>query len=535
MTDSLRHFKRNPRSATQEQVLPGQVPNSCGAGVFAVSPMDRLDRFLMMGTDGGSYYASERDLTIENCREIEKLIKSDGLAVVKRVVEVSDQGRAKNNDYALFVLAMCTAMGDEDTKRRAFAVLPDVARIGTHLFHFCQYRKQMAGWGRGAVRALKRWYTEKTPEQLAFQVAKYQSRDGWSHRDVLRVSHPRANTKAHTTIFEWITHPEKMEDESFVLDLANDAPVIAALEQIKRTDNEETICRILENHGLGLEFVPTEKRTDRVLLQCLPNLGLTALIRNLGVYSARGLLQQQHRERVLAVCEQLTNEDRIRKSRIHPVVALNAMVTYRQGRGLKGSLRWTCNRQIVDALEECFYKSFKNVEPTGLRHLLALDVSGSMTCWTCPGTVLSPRVASAAMAMVLVRTEKDVITKAFSGRFMDLAISGRMTLDQVLSLVNNMDFDNTDCSLPMVWATENNVAVDAFIIYTDSETNAAGSLQPMAALHQYRDKLGIPAKLITVGMVSNGFTIADPNDKHALDVVGFDSHAPAVMADFLRK
>ena len=40
------------------------------------------------------------------------------------------------------------------------------------------------------------------------------------------------------------------------------------------------------------------------------------------------------------------------------------------------------------------------------------------------------------------------------------------------------------------------------------------------------------AKLIVVGMQSNGFTIADPNDKGMLDVVGFDSAAPQVMSLF---
>ena len=33
-------------------------------------------------------------------------------------------------------------------------------------------------------------------------------------------------------------------------------------------------------------------------------------------------------------------------------------------------------------------------------------------------------------------------------------------------------------------------------------------------------------------MVSNGFSIADPNDVGMLDVVGFDTAAPSVIADF---
>lgn len=44
--------------------------------------------------------------------------------------------------------------------------------------------------------------------------------------------------------------------------------------------------------------------------------------------------------------------------------------------------------------------------------------------------------------------------------------------------------------------------------------------------------MGIPARLVVVGMASKGFTIADPNDGGMLDVVGFDTTTPQVIADF---
>jgi len=53
-------------------------------------------------------------------------------------------------------------------------------------------------------------------------------------------------------------------------------------------------------------------------------------------------------------------------------------------------------------------------------------------------------------------------------------------------------------------------------------------------LTRYRRESGIAARLVVVGMVSNGFSIADPHDAGMLDVVGFDSAAPAVIADFAR-
>ena len=41
------------------------------------------------------------------------------------------------------------------------------------------------------------------------------------------------------------------------------------------------------------------------------------------------------------------------------------------------------------------------------------------------------------------------------------------------------------------------------------------------------------AKAIVVGMTSNGFTFADPNDGGMLDVVGFDTTVPALIADLV--
>jgi 60 kDa SS-A/Ro ribonucleoprotein len=75
--------------------------------------------------------------------------------------------------------------------------------------------------------------------------------------------------------------------------------------------------------------------------------------------------------------------------------------------------------------------------------------------------------------------------------------------------------------------------VDTFVVYTDSET-WAGQVHPAQALREYRERMGIPAKLVVVGMASNGFSIADPEDGGMLDVVGFDASAPQMIGDFAR-
>ena len=137
------------------------------------------------------------------------------------------------------------------------------------------------------------------------------------------------------------------------------------------------------------------------------------------------------------------------------------------------------------------------------------------------------------MALVTAAVEPSYICLGFSDELVPLAISPRQRLDDVVKIMASIPFGRTDCALPMLWAAENKVVVDNFVVYTDSET-WYGKVHPVQALREYRNKFNAKAKLIVVAMTGNGFTIADPNDAGMLDVVGFDTATPAVIADFGR-
>ena len=187
----------------------------------------------------------------------------------------------------------------------------------------------------------------------------------------------------------------------------------------------------------------------------------------------------------------------------------------------------------VDALDEAFYATFQNVEPSNKPVLLALDVSGSMGGSMIAGSCLSAREASAAMALITAASEPEYHIVGFSGGMVPLNISPRMRLNDVMQRISSLPFDRTDCAQPMLYAQRERLHVSAFVTYTDSET-WAGNIHPAQALRQYRNEFVGDAKAVVVGMTSNGFTIADPNDRGMLDVVGFDTTVPAVIADFVR-
>jgi len=513
------------RRTPQSEPIAGTVPNSAGGFAFPVDDWTRLDRFLVLGSEGGSYYAAERTLTRENAEAVLRTIAADGPRAVARIVEISKSGRAPKNDPAIFALALAAAAEDPATKQAAFAALPQVARTGTHLFQFAEAVQGQRGWGRGLRRAIGAWYLDRPVEDVAFQSVKYRQRNGWSHRDLLRLAHPETDEQARKDLFDWI-----------VRDSAGEAlpPIVCASVALAKAEDGATAAALIRQHDLPREAVPTALLNDPAVWEALlERMPMTALVRSLAKLTAVGVVKPLG-DSLPLVLSALGDADRIAKARLHPLAILMALAVYAQGRGDKGGLTWEPVQPVIDALNAAFYTAFKAVEPTGKRMLLALDVSGSMSMGRIAGTSLTPREGSAAMALMTAATEANTHIVGFaSGGLTPLPLSPSMRLDDAVKAVSGLPFGGTDCALPMLYALEKGLKVDAFVVYTDSET-WAGSIHPVQALKQYRERTGIAAKLVVVGMVSNGFSIADPADAGMLDVVGFDTAAPAVIADFVR-
>lgn len=538
--DFTRHFAlRVKRLITpQDEPIPetNQVPNSAGGYVWPVDRWTRLDRFLILGSEGGTYYIGERELTVENAQAVVECVALDGPRVVRRILEVSTAGRAPKNDPALFALAIAAGLGNAETKAAVWAALPQVARTATHLFHWMQYVQAFRGWGRGVRRAVAGWYTAQTPRALAYQVLKYPSRDGWSHRDALRLAHPKARTLGHDLAFRYAA-----KGWEGVLGLVgiDDHEVIETIEAVQalRFQTPEEAARSIARHGLTREMVPTRLLTHPAVWEAmLERMPLTAMIRNLGVMSSVGLLVPLA-ECVAVVTRRLGDRSALRAARVHPLSLLGALKTYARGRGIRSAGRWTAVSQVVDALDAAFYLAFENAPVTDRRIMLALDVSGSMSDPVHGMDFLSCREASAAMALVTAAREPRHLFTAFTAAgwrkpgIATLDISPRERLDDVARRMAPLRFGPTDCALPMLEATKQQWPIDVFVVYTDNET-WAGRIHPAQALQRYRDRMGIPARLVVVGMASNGFSIADPSDGGMLDVVGFDTATPQVIADF---
>ena len=445
---------------------PSMVSNSAGGHAYPVDDMTRLHRFLILGSEGGSYYANERQLTLENAAAVKRCIQQQGLATIGEIIKISQSGRAPKVGPPLFALAMASTYGDEETRKFAFHYLPKVAWTGSQLQMFIDYIGTMRGWGRGLRRAVAEWYTERPVKDTVYQTVKYRQRYNWTHRDLLRKAHPRGN-EAMGEVFAWITHGTLPSNDPYFA-------LIHAYEQAK-TANPEFLAALIRAHDMTWEMMPSEQLDKPKVWEALAErMPLTALVRNLATLTRVGAIAPMNSAWACQRLNAIGNARTEDFARIHPIAVLSALLTYRAGKGARGHHTWTPVPQVVDALDQAFDQSFATAPQTNQRFYLGIDASSSMGSGEVAGVPgLSPRMAAAAMAMVIARREPNYYFAGFAdgsprdgSRFgfmrgiiamAPLSITATDSLADAVGKTHRLDFGGTDCALPMLDALEKKI------------------------------------------------------------------------------
>ena len=304
-------FTRHAEARQSEPARPDQARNNAGGYTFSLPDEKRLNRFLTLGTEGGTYYVSERGLTRDNAGVVARLAKGGSQVLLHNAVAVSLAGRAPSNDPALFAVAAAAGLGPLDTRQAAFSLaLPQVARTGTHMLHFVKYAELFRGWGPQMIRGVRSWYTRQPVDDLAYQVLKYKSRDLWAQRDVLRLSARKwkflALPPEYAALFAYVMKGERSE----LL-----PPLVHAAAEAHATRDAKKWVRLIEaNRALSWEMLPSEALAEASVWRALTengNLPLGALLRNLSRMTALGAIKPLDAF-TRAVCDMLTDEEKIR-------------------------------------------------------------------------------------------------------------------------------------------------------------------------------------------------------------------------------
>jgi len=455
-----------------------------------------LDRFLILGSEENSYRVGVRELDVEAAPAVRACLKVDGPRVVRTILD----GSAR--DPALFVLALAASpkFADAKTNAAALEALPRVARTGAQLRKFAAFCTNLRGWGRSLRSAVADWYVTKPASELARQLLESENQPVWSHRDLLRLSHPRPATPAHNALFQWVVDGKPGHLATAEL-LDGQLRPMHAVELAKKARTEDQIVQLIEDYRMTAEMVPSRwKSSPRVWETLLDSMSYLDLVRNLSQLTAIGLVRPQSPTTALVVAR-LLDRKRVANSKVHPLVLLDAFRTYRQSEG------WSPVPSVMDALNSAFYLAFDHVRPSGKRIYLAVDASCSMGLSQCLGMPsLSAAMASLALSMIYARTEPRYSAGSFQG---PPGIAPQAIEDALTRGLN----------------------IDAFVVLTDHAK--ASERVHSDALDGYRQATGIATKLAVIAMAADRCDMTDPHDPLQMSVAGFDASVPEVVADFI--
>lgn len=574
MTRLKNPYTRALKPPTQREPAPGTIPNDAGGYVYPTTPWQQLERFIILGTEGGDYYAGERARTYENVQVVDACIAEDPRRVAEKLRDISQAGRALKADPGLFVLARLLAASEQPlsagnehlrsdgkvaARYCARLIFNDVVRTGTHLFTVMEYLKGQRGWGRGLRRTVQEWFADQSVEELALDAIKYRQRAGWTWRDVLLKAHvkpPHAlvarppgsfppNPWRRTALYHYMAkgwgtvglepHPDPVLAQVWAAERLRWAP--------EGERDAEEVARLIREYRLPREAVPTPLLSDRRTWEALlPDMPMMATIRNLATMTRNGTLLPGNRSMDI-VLDRLANTDQIKRARIHPWALYLAAATYTQGHNERGdSAPYTALMPLVQALGAAFENLVSVQEPSRKYILVGLDTSGSMTMAALSGCPYIKAAEAAMMqALMFVKVEPHVSVMGFDTEPRVISMTPDLPLYVVKQAAAQFRGGRTDASLPFVIA-ERQLAnglrpYDAVVIISDNQT-WAGKRHPYQALLDYRRKAGRnDIAMVAVNMTPVGYSLVPDTvsrDGRVLNITGWDGDAATVLTDFLK-
>ncbi|KAH7948159.1 hypothetical protein HPB52_018861 [Rhipicephalus sanguineus] len=469
----------------------------------------RLRRFLRTGLEGSRYQAggvgaAGAKFSSESAPTLHALVEGTMAAVVlQELLRLVDNTDENSPRQAACPEAIAPEVCDQGSRK---SVYPDADTY--------EEVSEGTGWGRAHRRAVSRWYTATEgsgARQLAAQTTRVVRRHRWTHADLLRLAHvrPPQHRPGVAVVLRYLARGlpaaakmvEEKEAEGGSVEEAWEAlAYLQAVHEVRHTKDEQVAARLLEEHQLALEHVPSHLlRSKEVWLCLVRRLPLDELVAHVprlsrGGLLARGPLVGALRERLRSASEQSPPR-------------LGPLETYALKRSLEAGRpkhhhhhhHRSSSHQLDDVVAALHEHSFKAVSPTGKRYLVAVDVRGPMTHGRTRGLDgLTPAEVSALMLQALT------------------------------------PMGAVDVSLPLRWAREQKHLFDLVLVCTDNQTQS-WSIHPAQALKEYRESCSLPdTRFIVCAMCSQGFSLAPPDELGMLDMAGCDSHTLQLIQDFAK-
>ncbi|KAL6264921.1 hypothetical protein P5V15_005015 [Pogonomyrmex californicus] len=535
-------------------------------------PELRLLRYLYIGKEYPNYqpgYWFAHDyFIVRNVRSIEELAEEKEKELVPlELITKAFEGKLITHPEALvFALAVCCRQNKSEVLRQAaYKSVKTICASTPNFILFVKFASKLCrenelnfvtqGWGQGLRKAINNWYLSKEPLDFVKCVMRYRSRYGWKHKDILKLAHPLGNSPASKIILKYIIHGmEKTKAELEENHLTEDSDIklilkyIENVESFKHCEDECQAASMLEMYELSLDHVPGHLlRSKEIWNSLISSMDVIMLLNNLQRIHNLGFLVSDE-PAVEKVKDQLTNEENIVCSEVHPALVFITLKNYQcSGKSLTYEKRkvrelakktlpppYKPNDKIIDALNTAFLLSFKNVQSTNLRYLVTISTHKNMEGRTWQNGNMTGIETASLIIMLLLRSEENVDVVTFeNNEITKLEVNKTNSFEDILKVLKAIPLERTiNMNKPILWAKKQSEKYDVLINVIDQIYPKY--IECQENLISYKTELKIPhARLITCALCCSS-PYRKFYDRYFLTINGFDATVPKVIQAFVQ-
>lgn len=492
--------------------------NLAGGIAYSMTDKHALAQFAVTGMFGNTYYADAKS-QLDN---IKKLVDKVSPAFIAKLAVYSRQS-AFMKDMPAYLLAVLAAK-DIDLFKETF---PQVMDNGKMVRNFIQIvRSGVTGrksLGSAPKRMIKQWLESRSD----YQVFSDSVGNEPSLSDVIKMVHPRPETKSREALYGYIT------------DRKHDASVLPGIVQ----EFEAFKLAISKPHkgnlkvpNVNFQMLTALPLTTAEWTSIAKNAKWQMTRMNLNTFARQGVFKDP--EMVKMIANRLRDKDLIQKAKVFPYQLFTAYLN------TKGSTE--VPESVVNALQDAMESAIENVPAFNGKIFVGVDISGSMDSSISgyrPGvtSTTSCRQVAALIASAVKRKNEDteVFTFDTSAKKIDLnARDSVMTNAQKIAQPGG----GTDCAATLALLNQDRRRGDLVIIVSDNESwvdrssSWYGYAQPkttglMAEWAKFKGR-NPKAKLVCIDLQPN-MSVQATDSKDRLNVGGFSDNVFTVISEFL--
>jgi 60 kDa SS-A/Ro ribonucleoprotein len=497
MTRVLNKF--NVRKAPYSQT---NRTNPEGFPSFQRSDKEAYLQVLLTNTLTGTFYAQEAELLKESLDLHRRMTAQESPFAARALVYARREGLMRLQPI---VGLAHLAKADLGLFHKVFSQVIQTPGDLTDFVEIVRGGVAPGGMGRSIKTAINLWLNGLSE----YHAIKYATGgQGYSLRDVLRVTHPKPISPAQDAIFVWLTDAEKWDQpERQAL-----TPQIGAFEQLKCLDasGDQAAVRALIAQGrLPYEVVTGVIKPDQdTWVELMRQMPFMALLRHLNTLQRAGVLMVEDHARY--VVGRLTNTDALRKAKILP---FQLFASYRHFKAEQPA-----ERLVSEALAEAMDLAFVNLPDLGGAICIAPDVSGSMSGFIGRDNATRYIDIAGIFAGALLKANPKALVLPFENQVVEVKLSARDTLVTTANKLAKIGGGGTAVSAPVSALLDRKIKVDTFIGITDNIEWAAdqsGRHGFLPTWYEYKQKVAPQAKAFLLTIAPYRHAIAP---QHAADI-----------------